>query len=73
MGFQAARTLVFAPGFSSTSWAFGLFCTLFKIFPTVHTGSYFWSLVVSLYFVAQGEVCPGASTVANGPRSEGPS
>ena len=30
--------------------------------PTEQVGSYFYSLVVSLYSVAPGDVCPGAST-----------
>ena len=28
--------------------------------------------MVSLYFVAQGDFCPGASTAAKGPRSQVP-
>lgn len=58
--------------FRSGSWAFSLFVPCSKFFPTVRAGNYFDSLVVSLYFVAQGEACPGASTVADGPRSEVP-
>ena len=33
----------------------------------MHARSYFWSLIVSLYFVAGGDVCPGASPAAKGP------
>ena len=29
-----------------------------------------FSLMVSLYFVAPGDVCPGGSTAAKGPRSQ---
>ena len=32
--------------------------------PTLHAHSYFSSFIISLYFVAQGEVCPGASKAA---------
>ena len=38
----------------------------------MHARSYFASLIVSLYFVAGGDVCPGASTAANHPRSQVP-
>ena len=47
-------------------WSLCVFCPEFAL--TVHACSYFWSHIVSLYFVAQGEGCPDASTVAKGPR-----
>ena len=34
--------------------------------------AYLQLLLVSLYFVAGGDVCPGASTLVKGPRSQGP-
>ena len=51
-----------------------LVCGLFvsycsQLFP-LHLCSYFQSLLVSLYFVAQGNICLGASTLAKGPRSQ---
>lgn len=39
------------------------------MFP-LHLCSYFQFLLVSLYFVAQGNICLGASTLAKGPRSQ---
>lgn len=42
-----------------------------ELAPATHVGSYFQSYTVSLYFVAQGEVCPNASTAAKGPRVPG--
>ena len=48
---------------------FGLFVSFCPEFaPATPVGSYFQSYTVSLYFVAQGEVCPSASTAAKGPR-----
>ena len=37
-----------------------------------HAHSYFQSLIVSLYFVAQGDICPGASMAALQQRVPGP-
>ena len=51
---------------------FGLFVSFCPEFaPATPVGSYFQSYTVSLYFVAQGEVCPSASTAAKGPRVPG--
>ena len=48
---------------------FGLFVSFCPEFaPITHVESYFQSYTVSSYFVAQGEVCPSASTAAKGPR-----
>ena len=67
------RHLVFAPGSSKVSVGF-LLVSLYLLGPefalTAHARSYFWSQTVSLYFVAQGEVCPGASIARKGPRSQ---
>ena len=41
--------------------------------PTMHVRNCFSSHTVSLYFVAQGVVCPGASIAAQQPRAPGPS
>ena len=41
--------------------------------PSAHACSYFQSLIISLYFVAQGDVCPGASPVALQRKGSGPS
>ena len=55
-------------------WQLGflIFCFFLgpEFAPTAHALSYFLSHIVSLYFVAQGEVYPGASTAAKGPRSQ---
>ena len=58
--------------FKSGSWVFlvSLYLLGPEFAPTAHARSYFLSHIVSLYFVAQGEVYPGASTAAKGPRSQ---
>ena len=57
--------------FKSGSWVFWSLCIFCPEFaPTLHACSYFHSHTVSLYFVAGGEMCAGASTAAKGPRSQ---
>ena len=41
-----------------------------ELAPATHVGSYLQSYTVFLYFVAQGEVCPSASTAAKDPGSQ---
>ena len=41
-----------------------------QLSPTWHVCSYFQSLIISLYFVAGGDHCPGASTKAKFHRSQ---
>ena len=54
------------------------FCILFIVAPTEHVSSYFEPLIVSLYAVAGGDVCPGVSASArlqgrrSQPVSQGP-
>ena len=60
--------------FQSGSWVFLSLCIFCPEFvPTVHARSYFQSHMVSLYFVAGGEVCPGESIAALQQRVPGPS
>ena len=40
-------------------------CILFPVAPTEHACSYFQSLIVSLYAVAGGDVCPGVGVSAS--------
>ena len=54
------------------SWIFLVFFSP-EFAPTGHAHSYFSSLIVSLYSVVQGEVCPGASFAALQQRGLGPS
>ena len=57
--------------FRSGSWFFSLFVSCCPQFaPTAHALSYFESHIVSLYLVAQGDICPGASTAGKGPGSQ---
>ena len=50
---------------------FGLFVSFGPEFaPIMYARSYFQSHRVSLHFVARGDVWPGASTAAKGPRSQ---
>lgn len=50
---------------------FGLFLSFGPEFaPAAYTQSYFQLYIISLYFVSQGEVCPGASTAAKGLRTQ---
>ena len=66
-----AQYPVFAPGTSETAVGLWPLCILlFVIAPTAHVCSYFSLLIVSLYSVAGGDVCPGASTLVKGPRSQ---
>ena len=55
------RTLLFQLGFLSFHS---------QLSPTWHVCSYFQSLIISLYFVAGGDHCPGASTRAKVHRSQ---
>ena len=66
-----AQYAAFAPG--SSKVAVGFFCLLSRICPNCNTCSYFQSRIISLYFVAPGEVCPGASVAALQQRVPGPS
>ena len=54
---------IFAPGSSDMAVGFFFLFCLFglEFAPTVHAHSYFSSHIVSVCFVAQGELCPGAS------------
>lgn len=62
----------FAPGSSEvTVGSSGLFvssCPWFAPTAHAHACSYFWSLIVSLYFVAQGDI--STNTAAKGPGSQ---
>ena len=59
--------------FKSDSWVFGLFVSFCPEFaPATPVGSYFQSYTVSLYFVAQGEVCPSAALQQRVPGSQVP-
>ena len=57
----------------SGSWAFWSFLYLVHncLQPHIHT-AFFKPHIVSLYFVARGDICPGATTAAKDPRSWGP-
>ena len=66
-----AQCPAFAPGSSEVEvvvvvvfWSFYIFCTEFS--PTAQ------SHIVSLHFVAQGDICPSSSTAAQGPGSQVP-
>lgn len=58
--------------FGSDSWVFLIFLYLvIHNFPQLHICTVILGfLIVPLYFVAQGEFCPGASTAAKDPRSQ---
>ena len=57
-------------------WKLGFLVSLYllgaEFAPVVPAGSYFESHTVSLYLVAPGEVCPGASIAALQQRVPGP-
>lgn len=53
--------------FRSGSVVFGLFISCSDLAATVHTLSYSYSLIVSLYFVAVGDICPGVSSAVRVP------
>lgn len=40
--------------------------------PTAHVHSYFYSLIVSLYFIAPGDVCLGVSIATTAAKDPGP-
>ena len=66
-----AQYPAFALSTSEMAVCLWLFCILlFIITLTVHVCSYFQPLIVSLYSVVGGDVCPGASTAAKGARSQ---
>ena len=66
-------TLLLLPGPQKWQLGFGLFVSYCSYFsPTAYGCSYFQSLTVSLYSVAGGYICPGASTPVKGPRSQVP-
>ena len=58
--------------FGSSEVAVGFFVCIFwsRICPNCARVRLFLVLRASLYFVAQGEVCPSAGTAAKGPRSQ---
>ena len=66
-----AQYPAFAPGSSEvTVGFFGLFVSLGpESAPTAHAHGYFWSPTISFYFIAGGEVCPGADSAVKDPRS----
>ena len=76
LGFAVCRDHTAVPWFCSghlrsSSWVFGLFVSCSKFVPAVFMYTViFYSLIVSLYSVAPENICPGASTVAKGPRSQ---
>ena len=47
--------------FRNGSWDF---CLLVQNLPQLHMHHYFYSRIISLYFLAQGQMCPGASIAA---------
>ena len=58
----------FAPGTSEVAVGLWPFCILLFIFcPSSACVRLFLVLLVSLYDIAGGDVCPGASTAAKGP------
>ena len=65
----APKPLAFVLGSSEVSFVSLCFCICCPEFsPITHAHNYFWSLRVSLYFVAWGDICPGTRTAAKGPR-----
>ena len=64
-----AQFPAFAPDSSEVAvgfpWSSCIFCPYLA--PDAHALSYFWSLVVSLYFVAGGKASRGATAAAKGP------
>ena len=53
------------------SWAFAFLYLVVHHLPQLRMlCSYFQSLIVSLYFVAQRDFCPGTHTAIKGPRSQ---
>ena len=69
--FFAPNTQCFAPGSSDMALGFfGLCIFQSRISPNCADTVIFQSRTLSLYFVAQGEVRPGASFAAKGPRSQ---
>ena len=63
-----AQCPVFAPGTSEMAVGSWPFCILLSVIaPTAHACSHFSLLIVSVYSVAGGDVCPGASTLVRVP------
>ena len=59
--------------FGSDSWVFLIFSYLIHNFPQLHMCTVILGFLIdSLYFVAQGDFCPGASSAAKDPRCQIP-
>ena len=60
----------FAPGSLDVTAGVLVFLYLVHNLPQLHMHIVIYSTLVSLYFAAQGDVCPGDRAAAEGPRSK---